>query len=80
MGALITLEPPSAPMVTEAAAAGFYESPGWNRRYPKLQILTVEGLLAGVERLDRPPAAVTFKQAQKEKQEQDAQQPGFDFE
>ena len=80
LGVLITLDPPSQPMKTEAAAAGYYTSPGWGRDYPRLQILTVEGLLAGVERLDRPPAAVTFKQAQKEKQEQDAQQPGFDFE
>jgi len=80
MGVLITLDPPSQPMKTEAAAAGYYTSPGWGRDYPRLQILTVEGLLAGVERLDRPPAAVTFKQAQKEKTEQDAQQPGFDFE
>jgi len=80
LGVLITLDPPSQPMKTEAASAGYYTSPGWGRDYPRLQILTVEGLLAGVERLDRPPAAVTFKQAQKEKTEQDAQQPGFDFE
>ena len=79
MGVLITLDPPSQPMKTEAASAGYYTSPGWGRDYPRLQILTVEGLLAGVERLGRPPAAVTFKQAQKEKPEQDAQQPGFDF-
>ena len=79
LGVLITLDPPSQPMKTEAASAGYYTSPGWGRDYPRLQILTVEGLLAGVERLDRPPAAVTFKQAQKEKPEQDTQQPGFDF-
>jgi hypothetical protein len=28
-------------METEAAAAGFYHSPGWDRDYPKLQILTI---------------------------------------
>ena len=78
MGVLVTLEPPSAPMVTEAAGAGFYESPGWNRRYPKLQILTVEGLLAGVERLERPPTAVTFKQAQREQGVTELQ-GGFEF-
>jgi site-specific DNA-methyltransferase (adenine-specific) len=66
MGVLITLEPPTQPMKAEAASAGFYTSPGWNRTYPRLQILTVEGLLAGVERLDRPPTATTFKTAQKE--------------
>ena len=60
------------------AGAGFYESPGWNRRYPKLQILTVEALLAGVERLERPPTAITFKQAQRD-QAEGAQQGGFGF-
>jgi site-specific DNA-methyltransferase (adenine-specific) len=79
MGALITLEPPSAPMLAVAASAGFYESPGCNRRYPKLQILTIEGLLAGVERLERPPTAVTFKQAQRGPGEATGKQSGFDF-
>lgn len=78
MGVLVTLDPPSQPMRSEAASAGFYQSPGWNRRYPKLQILTIEGLLAGVERLERPPAAVTFKQAQRE-QDSDGKQGGFEF-
>lgn len=78
LGVLITLDPPSQPMKTEAAAAGYYTSPGWGRDYPRLQILTVEGLLAGVERLDRPPAAVTFKQAQKQKEDPDKPvQPGL---
>lgn len=66
MGVLITLDPPSQPMKTEAASAGHYTSPGWNRSYPRLQILTVEGLLAGVEQLDRPPTSVTFNEAPKE--------------
>jgi site-specific DNA-methyltransferase (adenine-specific) len=78
MGVLVTLDPPSQPMRSEAASAGFYQSPGWNRRYAKLQILTIEGLLAGVERLERPPAAVTFKQAQRE-QDSDGKQGGFEF-
>lgn len=73
LGVLITLDPPSQPMKTEAAAAGYYTSPGWGRDYPRLQILTVEGLLAGAERLDRPPAAVTFKQAQKEEPDKPVQ-------
>ncbi len=48
MGLLITLEPPTAPMLREAASAGFYEPrhfPG--RRFPRVQIRTVEELLAG---------------------------------
>jgi site-specific DNA-methyltransferase (adenine-specific) len=76
MGVLITLDPPSQPMRTEAASAGHYTSPGWNRSYPRLQILTVEGLLAGVERLDKPPTSKTFKEAPKEGQEK-PKQPGL---
>lgn len=76
MGVLITLDPPSQPMKTEAASAGHYTSPGWNRSYPRLQILTVEGLLAGVEHLERPPTSVTFKEAQREESGKPAQ-PGL---
>ena len=79
IGVLITLDPPSQPMKTEAASAGYYTSPGWNRTYPRLQILTVEGLLAGVERLDRPPTATTFKQAQREEPGKPVQ-PGLGLE
>jgi site-specific DNA-methyltransferase (adenine-specific) len=49
-------------MLTEAFSAGQYHSPGWNRDYPRLQILTVEALLAG-RRIDMPPEWGTFKQA-----------------
>ena len=48
MGLFITLEPPTAPMLRDALAAGFYEPrhfPG--RRFPRVQIRTVEELLAG---------------------------------
>jgi hypothetical protein len=34
--------------------------------YPKIQILTVEGLLAGTERLEAPPAANPFAKAERE--------------
>src|SRR6266436_4218128 len=39
IGVFITLEEPTRDMVTEAASASFYHSPGWNRDYPKIQIL-----------------------------------------
>jgi site-specific DNA-methyltransferase (adenine-specific) len=54
MGVLLTLQPPTLPMRTEAASAGTYYSPGWGRHYPRLQILTVGELLSG-KRLDAPP-------------------------
>ena len=60
----ITLENPTKEMQAEAAAAGVYHSPGWNRDYPRLQILTVADPLNGAEP-KMPPATVTFKQAAK---------------
>ncbi|MFN7211047.1 MAG: DNA methyltransferase, partial [Aggregatilineales bacterium] len=47
IGVFITLEPPSAQMSTEAAQAGTYYSQGWNKHYPRIQILSVEELLNG---------------------------------
>ncbi|MGB6873295.1 MAG: DNA methyltransferase [Dehalococcoidia bacterium] len=67
LGIFITLEPPTGPMQTEAISAGLYHSPGWNKDYPKIQILTVEELLHG-KAVDMPPQTqtnVTFTKAQK---------------
>ena len=64
MGILITLEKPTKPMKTAAAAAGFYHSPGWNQEYPVIQIMTVEELLDG-RQPHMPPARHTFQQAPK---------------
>ncbi len=65
IGVLLTLQAPTQPMRTEAAAAGTYYSPGWDRTYPRLQILTTAELLAGA-RIDMPPlrqVGTTFKRA-----------------
>jgi hypothetical protein len=51
-------------MNTEAVSAGFYNSPGWGQRYPKIQILTIADLLKGTE-VKMPPPFGTFKQAQR---------------
>jgi len=67
LGVLITLEAPSRAMQTEAASAGVYHSPGWERDYPRLQILTIADLLAGAAQVHMPPASITFKQADKVK-------------
>jgi len=76
IGVFLTLEDPSRDMLTEAATAGVYRSPGWGKDYPKLQILTVADLLRGAE-IKMPPAHGTFKQAQR-LQQPDAEQQGFD--
>jgi site-specific DNA-methyltransferase (adenine-specific) len=73
MGVFITLETPSRDMQAEAAAAGFYHSPGWDRDYPKLQILTIADLFNGAQ-VQMPPASVTFKRAEKV-QPHDPKQP-----
>ena len=49
IGLFITLAAPTKAMTTEAAAAGFYESPN-GKKYPRLQLLTVAGLLDGTQR------------------------------
>ncbi|WP_420128654.1 DNA methyltransferase [Longimicrobium sp.] len=44
IGVLITLEPPTKPMRSEAVSAGLYKSP-WGYQYPRIQVLTIEDLL-----------------------------------
>lgn len=56
MGLYITLAEPTKPMVKEAASAGMYDSPAWNRTYPRVQIATIEKLLKGI-RPDLPAYA-----------------------
>lgn len=70
IGVFITLEPASRDMTTEALSAGLYDSPGWGRTYPRIQILTIEDLLRGGE-IQMPPQHGTFKQAQRINQQQD---------
>jgi DNA modification methylase len=67
LGLFITLSDPTDPMVKEASAAGMYETPKGD--VPKVQILTVEGLLSGAERpqfYDISSGAHNFKKAKKE--------------
>ena len=65
LGVLITLEKPTHPMVSEAASAGFYDSP-WGTDHPKIQILTIKELLDG-KGIDYPRSRgnVTFKKARR---------------
>jgi site-specific DNA-methyltransferase (adenine-specific) len=67
IGVLLTLEPPTEPMLKEALEAGYYFSPVWNKKYPKLQIITIESLFQG-KQVEMPPQAqtsVTFAKAPK---------------
>jgi DNA modification methylase len=66
MALLITLEPPTAAMYREAAAAGEYQHAFADERYPRLQILTIEALIERGARPHMPPPFGTFKQAARE--------------
>ena len=69
MGLFVTLEDPTQDMRTEAVKMGFYESPWDGKKYPRLQILTIEAVLSGQEP-KRPPRRqvdATFKKAPKAK-------------
>lgn len=63
IGALISLEAPTAAMRKEAASGGFYEV--WGKKHPRLQLRTIKDLLDG-KGLDMPvfaDASRTFKKA-----------------
>jgi hypothetical protein len=65
IGVLVSMEPPSKPMLREAAEAGFYKSPHLEETFPRIQILTVEQLLGG-EQMKYPRwVDATFKKAPK---------------
>jgi site-specific DNA-methyltransferase (adenine-specific) len=53
IGVLILLHDPTKEMRVEATAAGWYRSPWAGMKCPRLQILTIEELLAG-DRIDLP--------------------------
>jgi hypothetical protein len=79
IGALLSMQPPTAAMRREAASAGFYVSP-WGGKYPRLQLLTVGELLSG-RRLDYPAAQhtnVTFRKARKAKRAESSTSNMFD--
>ena len=82
IGVLISMETPTKPMQKEAAEAGFYRSPGLTDKYPRLQILSIEELLAA-KKIDYPrfAADATFKKAPKARTAPEEQMPlGGDIE
>ena len=68
IGILLTLALPTRDMLTEAAAAGFYESDFWKKKYPRIQIITIEDLLNG-KRPDLPWGGSPFAKAPVEKEQ-----------
>ena len=64
IGVFITFDPPTKPMLKEAAEAGFYKSDTHNTlTYPRLQILTIQQILDGAQPLYPANRDATFKKA-----------------
>ena len=63
----ISLEEPTRGMVADAASVGFYESAS-GKKYPRVQLLTIEGLLSGNQRAEHPDHQpdLNFKKAKAE--------------
>ena len=69
IGLFVMLVEPTRPMKQEATKAGYYKSINLQTNFPKIQILTIEGILSG-ENPQYPPekswGGHTFKKAQRE--------------
>ena len=63
LGILLTLKQPTKDMISEAVKKGFFTSKGFGKDYPRLQILTIEEVLAGKEP-QTPYTVPAFKRAQ----------------
>ncbi len=75
IGLFITLEPPTRPMRSEAAAAGFYEPSHFlEHKFPRVQILTIEELLSGAQaQYPRFAPEATFRKAPRRLRQQSEQ-------
>ncbi|MDP1570322.1 MAG: DNA methyltransferase [Vicinamibacterales bacterium] len=81
LGALISTESPSKQMRAEAASAGVYTSPWNGKPYPRLQILTINELLAHPRAFEYPADRqinVTLKKAPPSSRVPEQQPPLFE--
>ena len=66
IGVLISLQPATGPMETEAASAGSHEHKTNKQKFPRLQLRTVKELMEG-QGIERPSTVAatdeTFKKA-----------------
>ena len=63
----VSLETPTKGIIADAASAGFYES-ATGKKFPRVQLLTIEGLLSGKHRAEHPDHQpdLNFKKARTE--------------
>jgi DNA modification methylase len=64
MAIFITLEPPTAPMIAEAKAAGLYHHDLMDRDYDTIQIVTIQDMIEHGKVLDIPMSLDVLKAAQ----------------
>ncbi|RKZ28781.1 site-specific DNA-methyltransferase, partial [bacterium] len=68
LGVFIALKPPSKGMLSYAASLGKWQMPGSERKYPVMQILTIEDYFNGI-RPELPDTSATLKKAKREVRE-----------
>jgi DNA modification methylase len=64
MAVLITLEPPTTPMIREAKAVGLYHHDLMDRNYDAIQIVTIQDMIENGKVLDIPMSLEVLKEAQ----------------
>ncbi len=64
LGLFISLEEPTRDMRKEEAGGGFYRSDLWQRDFPKIQLRTIDELLAG-HSFDLPPRQLMYQPAER---------------
>ena len=72
MGLFISLNDPTKPMRNEAVKGGFFHSEIWQKDYPKIQLRTIDELLAG-KGFEIPVGLPAFQAAQRVKPSQGEQ-------
>jgi len=73
LGILIALKPPTKGMLSYAASLGTWQMPGSLRKYPVLQIFTIEDYFSDI-RPDLPDTSMTLKKANREIRESEKPQ------
>lgn len=64
MAVLITLEPPTTPMIKEAKNAGFYHHDLMDRNYDAIEIVTIQDMVENGKVLDIPMSLEVLRKAQ----------------
>ena len=72
----ISLKEPTDKMRADAASAGYYES-ATGKKFPRVQLLTIEGLLSSTQRAEHPDHQpdLNFKKARQEAHDQQSSLP-----